>query len=177
MVLAIVGVGGYYGFKAYVYLTGERVQAHVDRCEQKTVYDRHGAHLETTCYGTWTTADGKRHAGKVPDAGVADKGHDVPVRVKYGTVVDGSSGMLWLIVLCAVAVIIGVAIGVAQNRARARARRFQGFGPAGSLAQNFGAPGQPQSGYPSQGYSAPGQPSPGYLQPGQSTGRAIPPGR
>ncbi|HEY3504910.1 MAG TPA: hypothetical protein VGN37_19270 [Actinocatenispora sp.] len=90
----ISGVIGAY--QARTYASGERVTAVVSYCESHDEYSQGGRHTKTTCEGRWTTADGHRHEGTIPNASSSDEGRTAHLRALDGHVVsDNAFGAMW----------------------------------------------------------------------------------
>jgi hypothetical protein len=172
--LLTVGFGAYGAYQANLYYNGEAVTAHVDRCETHRVYSRHGSHLETTCYGSWKTADGKQHSGEL--GGVdqpGDEGTDVKVRASGGDAIADSSWELWPLGVATLGLLLTVGSIFAVRAAFRRPRPmstvvrggpppYQPYPPAGAHPQGQPFPYQPQ--YPQQPPRYP-PPPPGYRPP------------
>jgi hypothetical protein len=160
-VLLTVGFGAYGAYQANIYYNGEAVTAHVDSCETHRVYSRHGSHNETTCHGSWQTADGQHHSGEIDGLGSqSDEGTDVRVRVSGDTAIEDSPFELWPLGVAAVGLLLAVLSIVAVRAAWRRPR------PMTTTVRGGPPPYQP---YPYGGQRPPqGQPfphQPHYQQP------------
>lgn len=190
LILATVMASVYGGYQANIYYNGEAVTAHIDRCETHRVYDRHGSHLETTCYGSWRTADGTSHSGEVDGVdSPSDEGTDQHIRAIGDHAIADNPVELWPLLLAAVLLLITIfaAFGVRRTFRRAREEvggtvlPYQAYPPGGQYPPPPGGqyqqPGQPfpyqpqyqQPPYPPRypppppGYPPP--PPPGYRPP------------
>ncbi|WP_203961241.1 hypothetical protein [Actinocatenispora thailandica] len=119
VIAAIVG-----GFQARTYFDGEKVTAVVGYCETHQEYSGGSRHTKTTCHGHWTTSDGTRHEGTIPNAGRSDEGRQVTLRALGDRVVSGNVfGALWPFALTVGALAVIVLILVVRHKVRRSARR------------------------------------------------------
>lgn len=125
------------GVIIYTVKWGERAVATIEGCEQREVrYDTR--YLD--CRGSWRFADGSRDSGHVSGVGMADIGHEVPVRVgpfgPYAGDLDRSrhalipGALMWAVTMPVVGVVL---FFLFRGRARARsvlAQAGAGTGPS-----------------------------------------------
>ncbi len=163
LLLCTAGFGAYGAYQANIYYNGEAVTAHVDRCETHRVYSRHGSHNETTCYGSWKTADGRAHSGEITGvSSQSDEGTDVKIRADGDDAIEDSSWQLWPFGVAALCLLLTVGSIFAVRSAFRRPR------PMTTVTRGGPPPYQP---YPQGGsYPQQGQPfayQPQYQQPYQ----------
>jgi hypothetical protein len=173
--LMTVGFGIYGAVQANVYYNGEAVTAHVDSCETHRVYGRHGSHNQTSCQGSWQTADGKHHSGKIDGvSSPGDEGTDVQIRTSGDSAVLDSPWELWPLGVAAFGLLLVVGSGFTVRAAFRRPRsmstvtRFPPpYRPYPPQPPHGGPPRPPYGGPP------PGQPFP--YQPPQQQRPPYPP--
>jgi hypothetical protein len=123
--VVVLVLAGWFGIgRGYVYLVGDRVDAHVETCTEKTSYGRRAPVTTTTCRGTWTLTDGRSGGGEIAGADVSDEGVDLPVRALAGrALVDEPASLLPLAVFV---VLLALATAVVVQAIRAGRRRAAG---------------------------------------------------
>ncbi|BCJ31332.1 hypothetical protein Asera_54400 [Actinocatenispora sera] len=132
LLVIISGIVG--GFQARTYVRGEKVTGTVGYCESHQEYSGGDRHDETTCYGHWATADGTRHDGKIPNAGLADEGHQVTLRALGDRVVSNNVfGALWPFALSLGGLAAVVAILIIRRRVRRLQARESRRDPGGTV--------------------------------------------
>lgn len=165
--LATVGFGAYGAYQANIYYNGEAVTAHVDSCETHRVYSRHGSHNETTCSGTWKTADGRQHSGEISGvSSQSDQGTDVKIRADGDDAIVDSQWELWPFGVAALCLLLMVASIFAVRAAFRRPR------PMSTVVRGGPPPYRP---YPQGGTYPPAQPFPYQPQYQQQPNQPYPP--
>ncbi|MGA6206081.1 hypothetical protein ACPESR_15160 [Nocardia testacea] len=127
---ALLTANTYAGFPLYAFTAGPRVEAEVLGCSGQKF---------PQCRGYWTLPDGSPQSGVIADAGRADVGKVVPVRVApvAGAYRDRAVGLwirlLYAIVVDSALVVAGATIAVVMVRSRRRARELRAESAPGQI--------------------------------------------
>jgi hypothetical protein len=127
VIVIVLVVAGYFAASTTtVYVRGDHVTAHVDRCTTKTTYGRTGSRTTTTCTGTWIRANGQPASGEILATDLGDEGRDIAVRAGADRAIADRIGSLLPLGVFVALVAAVTAIGAYEIvRSRRRRRRSE----------------------------------------------------